>query len=227
MNTLDNGIDRILAKAANEAVNADAALLEGFADTQLPKDVSLRAAATVKTGKRRTSFGRLYKKALGVAAALIAVISLAYTVNTYATYEPQEIWGIDIIDNGNSFNVIINSTVASPNTIEKVSEITALPEGYTKVETFSTMFYHAYTYYKDEEECFRLSQSTGNIRDINVDDDCTFQEIWIKGNKAVFIDYKQSGKTGVFWFDGKYTYIMDSCKGEDVSLLTELANSVK
>ncbi len=227
MNTLDNGIDRILAKAANEAVNADAALLEGFADTQLPKDVSLRAAATVKTGKHRTSFGRLYKKAVGVAAALIAVISLAYTVNTYATYEPQEIWGIDIIDNGNSFNVIINSTVASPNTIEKVGEITALPEGYTKSEVFSNIAKHVYDYYENETLVLSLSQSSSTPRETNVDDDCTFQEIWIKGNKAVFINYNQTGNTGIFWFDGEYTYSLHSYKGEDVSILTQLANSVK
>lgn len=227
MNTLDNGIDRILAKAANEAVNADAALLEGFADTQLPKDVSLRAAATVKTGKHRTSFGRLYKKAVGVAAALIAVISLAYVANIYATYEPQEIWGIDIVDKGNSFDVIINSTVSSPETIERVCEITALPEGYTKSEVFSNLFLHLYEYYEGETLVFSLSQRAGNTRKTNADDDATFEEIWIKSNKAVFINYNQTGNTGIFWFDGEYTYLLHSYKGEDIDYLKELVNSVK
>ncbi len=227
MNTLDNSIDRLLADVSEEAVSADAKLLEGFADTELPEDVHRRVLSTVKTGKRRSPLEKLYKKAAGIAAALVAFICLAYAANIYATYERKEIWGIDIVDKGNSFDVIINSTVSSPETIERVCEITALPDGYAKSEVFSNIAKHVYHYHENETLVFSLSQSSSTPRETNVDDDCTFEETWIKSNKAIFINYNQTGNTGIFWFDGEYTYLLHSYKGEDIDYLKELANSVK
>ena len=227
MNTLDNSIDRLLADVSEEAVKADAKLLEGFARTAIPKDVRHRTLTAVKTGKRTSPSERLYRKAARIAAAFVAVICIAYAANIYATYERKEIWGIDIVDKGNSFDIIINSTVSSPETIEKVCEITAMPNEYTKFEAFSNLFLHLYEYYEGETLAFSLSQRAGNARATNADDDATFEEIWIKNNKAIFIIYNQTEQTGIFWFDGEYTYLLHSYTGEDIDYLTQLANSVK
>ena len=132
-----------------------------------------------------------------------------------------------VVDKGNSFDIIINSTVSSPETIEKVCEITAMPNEYTKVEAFSNLFLHLYEYYEGETLAFSLSQRAGNARATNADDDATFEEIWIKNNKAIFIIYNQTEQTGIFWFDGEYTYLLHSYTGEDIDYLTQLANSVK
>ena len=226
MNTLDNGIDRILAKAANEAVNADAALLEGFADTQLPKDVSLRAAATVKTGKHRTSFGRLYKKAVGVAAALIAVISLAYTVNIYATYERQEIWGIDIVDNGDHFIVSIVSTQRSKNVVDEKRAPSIEPENADEKTEQDLITAYVITYSQNGSTVMRFSQYCSMDASCKYDDDCTFSETWIKNNKALYTFFGQSGRSEVWWFDGEYFYTITSYDGLPVEELVRIANSV-
>ena len=61
----------------------------------------------------------------------------------------------------------------------------------------------------------------------NVDDDCIIKEIWIKDNKAVYIEYPASRTTSVFWFDGEYCYTLDSFEGLPSEELVEIANSIK
>ena len=74
----------------------------------------------------------------------------------------------------------------------------------------------------------RICKKTGlSAKDVRIVVDATFEEIWIKNNKAIFIIYNQTEQTGIFWFDGEYTYLLHSYTGEDIDYLTQLANSVK
>ena len=174
MNTLDNSIDRLLADVSEEAVKADAELLEGFARTEIPKDVRHRTLTAVKNGKRTSPSERLYRTAASIAAAFVAVICIAYAANIYATFERKEIWGIDIVDEGDYFTVSIISTQRSKNIIEKKRAPSIEPKNADKKTEQDRITSYITVYHQNDSTIMVYSQYCSTDSSKKYDDDCVF-----------------------------------------------------
>ena len=166
MNTLDNSIDRLLADVSEEAVKADAELLEGFARTEIPEDVRHRTLTAVKTGNRTSTSERLYRKAASIAAAFVAVICIACAANIYATYERKEIWGIDIVDEGDYFTVSIISTQRSKNIVEKKRAPSIEPKNADKKTEQDRITSYITVYHQNDSTIMVYSQYCSTVMSV-------------------------------------------------------------
>lgn len=228
MNTLENEVDVLLQECAKELIAQDAAVLDSTEEIPVPERLRLRAVKAMKKAKKEAKpTSPFFRFARVAVASLVAAVCLATASIVYATYTRPEIWGIDIVDNGDHYVVSIVSTLASKNVIEEKKEPTTIPVNLESNVSFDFPSMRVVQYKENNKLVMVFSQSCDADKSLKVDDNCTFKEIWIKGNKAVFINYGIEQRTAVFWFDGEYCFTLESYEDLPSEQLTEIAESVR
>lgn len=227
MNTLENEVDVLLQECAKELIAQDAAVLDATEEIPVPEKLRLRAVKAMKKAKKEAKpTSPFFRFARVAVASLVAAVCLATASIVYATYTRPEIWGIDIVDNGDHYVVSIVSTLNSKSVIEEKKEPVIDHFLYTKNVFYENSYTYILKYTVDSNERLEYTQYCSSRPEMKFDDDCVFEEIWIKNDKALFIDYTQSNQTGVWWFDGEYYYTIISYDGLSSTELAAIAESV-